>query len=214
MGVRRVGPVGARLGGWLLGGVLAGWGAVRRDRPLHTHGQVRHAELRVLRRCGRRPAVGSRLVDRSGRYRVLVRSSRALSWPLVRDIPGLAIRVPRAPGGPVDLLLAGTGTSRLGRYVLRFRRGNGTLTTLLPMLGPTGAVWFRADPIGRRTWRLSSAVRRGPWLPWATVRLHRATGEPIRTDPIRRTPDGLVWPRWVRLLRDPAYRWSQRTGRG
>lgn len=199
-----------------LGAALLGLGMARRNRPLHTVGDQWHGRLHVYRRGKMRTptgrtCTGSRLLDRPGRYAALVRRSRAVSWPLPWDIPGLAVRVPGAPRGPVDLLLAGTGGSMLGRFVLRLRRGDdGPLTTLLPLRSARGPVWFRADPAGRRTWRLSVAVGRGDWQRWATLRAGRRHRGELRFDPVNRPPDGLVWPRWMRVVRDPAYRWSQR----
>lgn len=209
-------------------GVAAGLGfgvvgALRRNRPIHSVGAVVSGQLTINAPAG----IGSPVFDDAGVTALVARFSRSASWPVgLPDIMGLALRIPAggSDGGPADLLFASTGTGRLTRYVLQLRSSvsSGTLTTMLPLAGPTGNIVFRLDPEPGNHYRLSYSRSSEPWLPLGRVSLaplgdslqrsnsHSGPDDPeLRFRPVAHPPVGLTVPRWIAAVRAPAYRFAR-----
>lgn len=182
-------------------------------KPLHPRGDV---VVGHLTRRGLTPPAGVDWLDGSGSDEVLVRRSRAIGLPdRLPDIHGLALRVPTVDGGYSDILLASTGTGRVGRYLLTAGRTPGArpLTTLLPYRTVVGPVVVGAVARGEGSYEIAFAVGSGPWRPFADLTLTSTSGpDPdLAFDPVRRTPPGLTHYGWVRRLREPSYRTARRT---
>lgn len=176
-------------------------------RPIHSRGEGWHATLRVAG-AGEGPRTGVAWLDEPSGEEVLVRFSTSFGLPgWLPDIQGVALRVPQ-PEGFADLLLASTGTGRVGRFVLRpaRARSGAPYTTLLPYRGPRGPLLLglREHTPGRL--ELSWATPAGAWHPVGELVLHRRTCPDVRFDPVLATPPGLVQYDWVVRVREPAYR--------
>jgi hypothetical protein len=150
-------------------------------------------------------------LDEPGCDEVLVRRSRAIGFAEgLPDIHGLALRVPGEAGGHGDILMATTGTSRLGRFVLVAGRSPRArpMSTLLPYRTPSGPVTLAAVAVGDRAYELAYASVGGAWHRFADL----VVGPPLAADalvsfdPVRNTVTGLENYAWVRRLREPAYR--------
>lgn len=202
----------ADLAGTVLAAATRALGVLRNDpRPLHPRGEWWTARLR---RTGTQRPTGAQWVDASGEDDVLVRFSTSVGLPgWCPDIQGVAMRV---SGGDdtsyADVLWASTGTSSLGRYVLRpARAGRGSpYTTLLPYRGPRGSLLLRLEERGEGTYELAHAGVRGPWHPFAVLTLQervpsQGDGDAVRFDPVLSPPPGLRFPDWVVRVREPAY---------
>lgn len=202
------------------GAVLAGasrtltWSR-RRPKPLHPVGEVVAGKL--VRRGGTEPS-GVPWLDEAGTDDVIVRFSRAIGLPRpLPDIFGIAVRV-RVDDRPADLLLATTGLGRLTRLVLApaTSRGSRPFTTLLPYRGPRGPLFIAARPVAdldrpgpaRPALELLWSRGFGPWVEFGRIDLAGTSGpDPsISFDPIAHPLPGLGIYRWVRRLREPAYR--------
>lgn len=197
--------VPARLGGELLGAGLAAVGALRRGRPLHPRGVIREARLAVAASPVR---TGVPLLDADGTHDCLVRVSRATGvpegWP---DVQGLAVRVLDRSGGYGDLLLAGTGTGRVTRHLLAWRRGSGACSTLLPLDSPAGPLLLLLTPDGPDAWTLSSAPPGRPWTERGRLVLGaEAAEQDCHFDPVRNPVPGLAHYALWAAVREPAYR--------
>ncbi|HXD29102.1 MAG TPA: hypothetical protein VN621_10155, partial [Arthrobacter sp.] len=98
------------------------------------------ALIGTLERHGLDSTSGISWVDSAGINRVTARLSRSLglpdAWP---DILGLALRS-RDGDDQADVLLASTGASRTGRFLLMMRRRatSAVFTSLMPYKGATG----------------------------------------------------------------------------
>ena len=204
---------------------------LRPARPIHPIGL--HLEGR-LERSGNSLASGISWLDEAGKNDVEARLSRSAGLPSrLPDIIGLALRV-TAEDGQADILLASSGTSRAGRYLLQPRRDvrAAALTTVMPYRGAHGPVQLAArtirpnvrlpaDPAGFRRalgsedWVLAlfHAQPWGPWRRFATLTLRLAQGggdTGLRFDPIvHRLPDAGTY-RWIEKLRAPSYAVSRR----
>jgi hypothetical protein len=148
---------------------------------------------------------------------VVVRLSRAIGLPDgVPDIHGLAMRVHGAGAGG-DVLLASTGWSRLGRFVLTFggHAGARPLSTLLPYRTASGPVLLGAQALDTETYDLSWAKPRGDWHDFARLHLSDDEGpdRDISFDPVRNQIPGLDQYPWVVRLREPAYLTARRSRR-
>lgn len=177
-----------------------------RTKPLHPHGELRTA---TVARVGSAHGPGVPWIEEPGETPALVRLSRGIGLPAaLPDVPGLAIRVD-LDGHVADLLLAGTGTSRLGRLLLHPRRDlrSGPLTSLLPYRSAAGPLWFAAVPDGERDFELRWSTGAG-WTPFALLHVgaERPDDKRISFDPVLNTLPGLTNYGWVRRLREPAYR--------
>lgn len=150
-------------------------------------------------------------------------------WP---DVLGWALRLPEVhgPGRHQDLLLASTGSGRLGRHLLRpardlagttlssllpYRVGDGGLTTVVARAADrspscTYATLLRAGPSRLPAFEVHLAGRRGGLL--ATVvageRLGAAAVDALRLDPWN-TGEDLVPAGRLNRLRAPTYAASQ-----
>jgi hypothetical protein len=194
-------------------------GALRRDRALHPRGVSAAAVVRTTGRA----ASGVPWLDEAGDTEVTVRFSRATGLPRrLPDIHGVALRVPGpALGreGPADLLFAGTGDSRLGRFLLvpRLRPDAGPLTTLLPYRSARGPLLLRLVPTGGLRnddgvpagYALSYAVGTGRWHEVGEILVGALLPEPVdrvRHDPVLNLLPGTRQYGFVARLREPSYR--------
>jgi len=222
-------PLAAALGGRVLAAATAAVAAVRpAAKPLHPRGSVDRA--RLVRRGAAEERSGAAWIDQPGTDQVLVRRSRAIGLPPpLPDIHGLAVRVPAADGGYGDLLLATTGLGRVTRFLLTFAATpeGRPMTTLLPYRSPTGPVLVAARHRSEDVLELAWARPRGPWRPFAELRLPPRgveagadrSGDPdaaapdarVSFDPVRHELPGLTYDGWVRRLREPAYRTARRS---
>jgi hypothetical protein len=206
----------ARAVGAALAGATRALAAVRpAAKPLHPLGRLRTA---LLERHGCTPPTGVAWLDEAGVDEVVVRISRAVGLPdTLPDIHGLAVRVPVADGTAADLLLASTGSGRVGRFVLTASRAveGRPMTTLLPYRTPSGPMLLRARSTAPEDFELAVAPPGGEWRPFALLRLGPETQEQHRVsfDPVLNTLPGLEHYDWVRRLREPAYRVARRTRR-
>lgn len=199
----------ADLGGRLLGAASSGLSAVRTAaKPLHPSGDVYGG--RLVRR-GADVRSGVAWLDGSGTDQVLVRLSRGGGLPRwLPDVHGLALRAPLdADRGFTDVLMAGTGWNRLGRYVLvPGWRSDRPLCTLMPYRGPRGPVLLGARPAPEPdTYRLYWAPGLGAWHEFADLHLDpRPDPDAVLSfDPLLNPPPGLGHYRWTTRLREPAY---------
>jgi hypothetical protein len=214
----------AATAGHAFAGIFAGIKVLRPDRPIHPAGL--RLDGRLERDGGPFPS-GISWLDAAGGDAVEARLSRSMGlppgWP---DIIGLALRV-SADGKPADILLASTGMSRAGRYLLRLRRDGrpAALTTMMPYQGARGPVQLAArtlrphvrlpaDPekfrraLGGSEWVLGlyhGRPREG-WHRFGTLALRPADGDtPTRFDPIRHPIPGAGTYSWSEALRKPSY---------
>jgi hypothetical protein len=217
--IARTRALAASAGGAGLAGAVHLVAAARTaPKPLHPRGDVVRARLR---RGGARPPTGAEWLDQAATDEVLVRRSRALGLPTgLPDIHGIAIRVPLEQGHHGDLLLAGTGTGRLSRFLLTPGRTPycRPFTTLLPYRTPSGPTVIAAIARDEHGYELAFASLGGSWHPFADLVLSPAAGpDPLVSfDPVRNTLPGLENYEWVRRLREPAYgtaRLTRRPGR-
>jgi len=203
----------------------------RRGRPVHPTGL---SLVGRVERLGGRERSGIAWIDEPGEGAVLARLSRGLGLPEpLPDIVGLALRVTDGEAS-CDVLLATTGASRPGRFMVLLRRriDKGTFGTMMPYRGPLGPVLLAARTlapavalpasidgfqrtIGHETWRLRLYWARplGPWVPFATLDLRRDPGRPdndIRYDPMQNAPRGALTYDWSRNLRERSYRLARR----
>lgn len=209
--------------GRALGAVVTVLSAVRpAARPVHPRGEVLTARLVVAGLASGEARSGASFLDDAAELDVLARFSRSVGLPVPwPDVSGLAVRVPVTPaagggGGDVyaDLLFAGTGRGRLGRYLLvtTLRRRGGFLGTLLPYGTPTGPVHLGASPLGATTWELSWARPRSGWRPFARLELGDAPGVDLDLsfDAVSAAPPGLEVYGWHRAVRGPGYAAARR----
>lgn len=214
------------LAGQGLGLVFSVLKVFRPGRPIHPEG------IQLEGRLERLPGAsggGVAWLDEPGTYQVVARLSRSAGLPArCPDIMGLALRI-TIDGASADILLASTGTSPAGRYVLRPCRNlqRAALTTLMPYRDARGFMQFAArtlhpgvplpaDPEGFRLslggdeWVLGlyHARPRTLWQQFATVTLRIASDggdSPIRFDPVLNPIPGATIVRWMRELREPPY---------
>lgn len=198
--------------GALLGAAAGVAAAVRRTKPLHPRGQVGHG---VLHLTAPRPDLGVPLLSSAGEYPCLVRWSRAMGVPdSLPDFEGLALRFPGDEGG--DVLLASTGTGRLGRHVLIPRRAgrHGPQSTLLPVATDAGPLLLCAEPEGDARppgrFRLSVALGSSDWDEVGVLFVTWGPDEPIRFDPVEHQLEGTRQYPLLATMREPAYRLARK----
>jgi len=203
-------------GGALLATGTRAVASLRRARkPLHPHGDVLSGSIY---RRGSQTETGVPWLDRQGEDAVVVRLSRAIGLPgRLPDIHGLAVRV-HSDHGDGDILLASTGWSRLGRFVLTasHRPDDRPLTTLLPYRTPIGPVLLGARAHRTRSYELFWARHDGPWHPFGELVLSMRAGDDqdISFDPVRAQLPGLQQYPFVARLREPAYSRARRARTG
>lgn len=218
--VRRRGPTSAAppvvealgtVGGAVLAASFRLVARLRGTRALHPVGFCGTGALTV------QPGApsGVVLLDHPGPHPCRVRWSRATGLRRAPDVEGLAVRVEGPAAG--DILLASTGTSVVGRHVLRLRRpdSHGPLTTLLPLSSVRGSLLLRVDPVTEEgeppaAYRLLVSAPGRPWHERGRLEVTWSDGDCTRRhDPVGRPLAG-TWthPFWARL-RDPSYAASQ-----
>lgn len=183
-------------------------------KPLHPRGQLVRG---TIHRTGLEPGTGVPWIDERGTDDVQVRLSRAIGlpsgWP---DIFGLAIRVPRATDGYGDLLLASTGRTTVGRFVLLPGRDptQATYSSLIPYRTTSGPLLLAAHATGDRTLDLACGRLGGAWLSFGQLVLDAGpTGDlgdvdevGPSFDPVLNQIPGLDYYPWAARLREGAYR--------
>ncbi|QCB93701.1 hypothetical protein [Cellulomonas shaoxiangyii] len=210
----------ARAAGLALGALFGPLATLRRGRPLHPRGTV----LRGTLRLGDDPdAPGGEL-----RYAgpAVVRLSRSVGLPPgVPDVHGVAVRW-EVDGRPQDLLLSGTGTGRLTRFVLapRLTPWGGTLGSLMPFRTADGPVLLGAAPVAgargdaggtdvRVDLVLLSARAGGPWHRVGRLVAEDVDpGADVRFDPVLHVPAPYRTYGWAAALRLPSYAAARRRG--
>lgn len=205
----------ATAGGAVLRVVFAGVARVRpAPKPLHPRGSV---VAGTVLRHGLVTPVGVPWLDRQGEDEVLVRLAPGGGLPPpLPDVQGMAIRISTRGEHAADLLLASTGLSALGRFVLLPRRDavHVPYGTLLPYRSPTGPLLLAARPLeaaatGELRFDLLVARPLGSWHRFATLLLPpEATHRPdelVSFDPVLNALPGLEFPAWVARLREGAY---------
>ena len=208
---------GAAVAGQALGVVFGGLARVRGDRPLHPRGATYSALVTVQRSAG----LGVPWLDEPADHEASMRVSRAAGLPSwLPDVYGVALRLGRDAGTPVDLLFATTGESAVGRFVLqpRVRLAGSQLTTLLPVRSSAGPLLLRL--VGDETSAtapasepsrlvLSWATGRGPWHEVGEVRVGARLSPDVdaeRHDPVVHPLTGTDQYGVVARMREPAYR--------
>lgn len=205
--------------GTVLHGVFAAVGRLRPDKPLHPRGVVRPA---TVTRFGTSDRFGVPWLDDPGRDPALIRFSRSVGlpagWP---DVLGIALRV-TVDARPADLLFATTGSSPVGRFLLRPRRaaavGTVTYSTLQPYRTPSGPVVLAARPTSVESGlavRLAVARPTGRWHDFGSVTVEGDVADgadaSISFDPILNPVPGLTNYQWVERVREGAYLAARRS---
>jgi hypothetical protein len=197
---------------------------LRGARLMHPRGRAFRGTLVVAGQSDPGPGygVGSRLLDGAGRHRVTVRLSKATptpsGWP---DVFGVAIRLGRRRGHPVDLLLTSSNPRPFLRHLFLPSR---TAAAFYSSLAAYRTDRFRrlflgarVDP-GGRTATLAVATRFSRWYPVARLtlgrRLTNRSNRRLAFNPVRHTPPDLSPVGWIHRMRDPVYRGSQHGRRG
>jgi len=206
--------------GSVLSGVFAAAARVRPTRkPLHPRGEVLDG---TIHRNGLEPGVGVRWIDEPGKDDVQVRLSRAMGlpsgWP---DIFGLAIRVPTGPNSHGDVLLATTGRTVPGRFVLFPGRTPTarTYSTLIPYRTASGPLLLAAQPDREGTYALACVLPAGPWRTFGLLRLAaNPTGDlgdvndvGPSFDPVLNQIPGLAYYPWAARIREGSYRAARKS---
>lgn len=213
----RAGRMLATAGGWLLGAVFLTVGRLRRGRrkALHPRGAV--VPGLVHRHGG--AATGVAWLDEPGEDHVIVRLSRSLGLPPpCPDVLGLAVRIPVGVGqGYGDVLLATTGSGKLGRYLLRPARrpDAATHSSLFPFRTPSGPILLAAFPSTDRPghYALAHSGLTGDWTRFGTLQLlppAEHADAPVSFDPVVNAVPGLDSYPWARRLRQYAYAGARR----
>ncbi|VXC56674.1 conserved hypothetical protein [Arthrobacter sp. 9V] len=206
---------------------------VRPNRPNHPKGV--HL-VGTLERDGlAHRASGIPWLDTAGTNPVDARLSRSLGLPgSFPDIIGLAVRLTEQ-GNMCDMLLATTGATGLGRFILRFRRdaASAVFSTMMPYKSETGPVLIAARTVGgaaklpaeprafssylgQQTWTLElhHASPLGPWTRFGTLTLTLADTQGSETaerfDPVLNPLPTAGTYDWTRRLREPSYAVARR----
>jgi hypothetical protein len=225
-------PAPSRLIGYGLAEVIRLVQVFRRGRPVHPSGVALVGHLQRIPAAGERSGIA--WLDEPGIGVVRARYSRGLglpeSWP---DILGLALRV-EEQGAPCDVLLASTGVSTLGRFLVFFRRrvDRAALGSMMPYKGSRGPIVLSARtllspvplpgslPAFRQAldgglWRLGLYWARpsGHWFQFGILELQLDPDRPEhanRHDPVLNAPPGARTYDWTRNLRERSYRLARR----
>ncbi|WP_159802649.1 hypothetical protein [Arthrobacter zhaoguopingii] len=198
---------------------------LRPSRPIHPRGVRLTGYLAVDGGA----SSGIPWLDTAGSTPVEARLSRSVGLPgPLPDIIGLAVRIPSGDA-QADVLLASTGSSPVGRFVLvpRLNIARSPLTTMMPYRGARGPVLLAArstGPSGRlpatltafrrrlagRPWSMELSYARplGPWIPFGTLTLtvNPDQGqEDLRFDPVRNPLPTASAYEWAAALRRGSY---------
>jgi hypothetical protein len=215
-----------------LSGVIRLLQVFRRGKPVHPAGVSLKGTLQRVPAAGE--VAGVQWLDEPGEAAVHARLSRGLGLPdILPDIVGLALRVEDGEGS-CDVLLASTGRSRPGRFMVLLRRrvDRATLGSMMPYRGAHGPILLAARtlaPAGPlpaslphfrralegRTWRLGLYWSRplSPWFRFGTIELGIDPDQPdtpMRFDPVLSPPRGARTYDWTRNLRERSYRLARR----
>jgi hypothetical protein len=224
-------PAASRLVGRGLSEVIRLVQWFRPGRPVHPHGI---SLIGDLTRLGTGASSGIAWLDQPGSGEVTARLSRGLGLPEpLPDIIGLALRVTDEEG-ICDVLLASTGLSRPGRFLVLLRRrvDKATLGSLMPYKGSRGPVLLAARTLppavrlpaslegfrralGDEAWCLGLYWARpwGPWVRFGTLELRldpERVDSAVRHDPMLNAPRGALTYDWSRNLRERSYRLARR----
>ncbi|MGF6834126.1 hypothetical protein QF015_002308 [Paenarthrobacter sp. TE4293] len=207
--------------------VFRGIKVVRPQRPIHPKGIQLVGTMQ--RDDGERQPSGIPWLDTAGTNRVEARLSRSLGLPdAFPDILGLAVRFTEQDRLS-DMLLATTGPTGIGRFVLRLRRdaAAAVFSSMMPYKSDTGPVLIAArtiespgklpvDPaafrslLGGESWTLElhHATPLGAWTRFGTLTLKLAdhaedTAE--RFDPVLNPLPTAGTYGWTKRLREPSY---------
>lgn len=208
---------------------------VRPQRPIHPKGIQLVGTLE--RDSGVRAPSGIPWLDTAGSNVVDARLSRSIGLPdAFPDIIGLAVRFTEQDKLS-DMLLATTGPTGLGRFILRLRRdaAAAVFSSMMPYKSDDGPVLIAARTIrspdrlpvepsafrsllGSGSWilELHHASPLGPWTRFGTLTLSPAdslgqdTAE--RYDPVLNPLPTAGTYGWTRRLREPSYALARRRG--
>jgi hypothetical protein len=202
----RMQAVAGAVPGALLGAVFGAAAAVRRTKPLHPRGRVGSGVLEVT---SPRPDLGVPLLAATGEHRCTVRWSRSVGLPSpLPDVEGFAVRF---AGPAADVLFSGTGTGRIGRFLLvpRLAGRHGPQGTLLPVATDAGSLLLLVTPLDDAEpptrWELAVAQGGSDWTAVGTFRVEWGDDRPLRFDPVEHQLPGTSQYPLVAALREPAY---------
>ncbi|MFF2841350.1 hypothetical protein [Paenarthrobacter sp. NPDC057981] len=216
----------------MFAGIFKAIKVVRPNRPIHPKGIRLVGTLE--RDDGDRPASGIPWLDTPGSTEVEARISRSIGLPdALPDIIGLAVRFTEQ-GERSDMLLATTGPTGLGRFILRLRRdaAGAVFSSMMPYKSGSGPILIAARTIGgpeklpidpgafhsllrEKPWMLElhHASPLGAWTRFGTLTLRVADhAEDIdeRFDPVLHPLPTAGTYSWTRRLREPSYAAARR----
>ncbi|MFC8040704.1 hypothetical protein ACFUOZ_15240 [Paenarthrobacter sp. NPDC057355] len=219
------------LAGSAFAGIFQAIKVVRPHRPIHLKG-IRL--VGTLDRDGGTGRAGIPWLDASGSTQVEARISRSIGLPdAFPDIIGLAVRFTEQ-GKRSDMLLATTGPTGLGRFILRLRRdaARAVFSSMMPYKSNKGPVLIAARTIGgpeklpmdpgafrslleEKPWtlELQHASPLGRWARFGTLTLRVADDAEDtieRFDPVLNPLPTAGTYGWTRRLREPSYATARR----
>lgn len=205
---------------------------LRPHRPIHPKGIRLVGTLE--RDAGSREASGIPWLDTAGSNVVDARLSRSIGLPdACPDIIGLAVRFTEQDKLS-DMLLATTGPTGLGRFILRLRRdaASAVFSSMMPYKSDDGPVLIAARTIGGpaklpveprafrallgdESWTLELHHARplGPWTRFGTLTLtlaDQAEDTAARFDPVLNPLPTARTYGWTQRLREPSYALARR----
>lgn len=222
-----------KVAGSAFAALFQGIKVLRPQRPIHPEGILLVGTLERDGDLGERSGIP--WIDTAGTNAVRARLSRSIGLPdALPDIIGLAVHFTEQ-GKEADMLLATTGATGMGRFLLRLRR-NATaavFSSMMPYKAANGPVLlgartiggpatlpvepraFRAS-LGNGSWilELHHASPLGPWTRFGTLTLSLAddyaadTAE--RFDPVLNPLPTAGTYSWTRRLREPSYAVARR----
>lgn len=233
----RIGALAGRVAGRAFTLPFSALKVIRPRRPIHPEGV---SLVGTIERFGANPKdsgshpSGLGWIDTPGIADVQARLSRSIGLPHAGpDIIGLALRF-STTAGYSDVLLASTGFSRTGLFLLTMRRhaSSAKFSSLMPYKGVDGPVLLAArtlaasntlpatpedfrKAVGRGTWTLGLYHARplGPWIRFGTLSLQLDPAAPdtaTRFDPVKNPLDQAgIYP-WTARLRVPSYSTARR----
>lgn len=235
--LQRIGRLASRVAGGAFTLPFAAVKLVRPQQPIHPEGISligtieRFGTATVDSRTGPR---GLGPLDTPGTANVHARLSRSVGLPhSCPDIIGLAIRL-STESGYSDILLASTGFSRPGRFLLTMHShaSRAKFSSLMPYRGDDGPILLAActvapsdslpatpeefrQALGTGVWDLGLYHARplGPWERFGTLSLKSdpdASDTPIRFDPVKNPVAGTAIYPWTARLRVPSYSTARR----
>ncbi len=197
--------------GSILGFCLSGLALLRKNKPIHTNGQIFTGIWSIQQSAG----IQSKIFDQVQEEKIICRLSRSLSIGTQYDVMGIALRFHYENSkNKIDLLFVTTGEGKISKYLPKFEKnmGKGTYTTILPMKYFNGKIWFRLKEVSEKIYSIAYRINGEDWIVIGELRIHPEPfiDQAIRFDPISSLPDGLSLDPWVRALRAPSYRLSRK----